>query len=71
MTIQGPSDPDSIWIKFLTDAEESIRKSAPKEPSARDRALDPEVLVAYAMNGAPLPSAVGGLPLPAAPGRTR
>ncbi|MDX2681681.1 hypothetical protein [Streptomyces soliscabiei] len=39
MTIQGPSDPDSVWLKFLTDDEEAIRKSAPREPSARDRAL--------------------------------
>ncbi|MFF9043838.1 hypothetical protein [Streptomyces parvulus] len=30
--------PASVWRKFLTDDEEAIRRSAPVEPAARDRA---------------------------------
>ncbi|MEU4654529.1 hypothetical protein AB0G32_11350 [Streptomyces sp. NPDC023723] len=29
--------PDEVWQKFLTDSEDAIRASAPREPSARDR----------------------------------
>ncbi|MFG3321137.1 hypothetical protein ACGF3J_24100 [Streptomyces sp. NPDC048171] len=30
--------PASVWQKFLADDEEAIRRSAPVEPAARDRA---------------------------------
>lgn len=30
--------PESIWTRFLTDNEEAIARSAPREPSARERA---------------------------------
>ncbi|EFL29935.1 predicted protein [Streptomyces viridochromogenes DSM 40736] len=30
--------PDEVWLKFLTDTEYAISASAPKEPSARERA---------------------------------
>ncbi|MCX4740937.1 hypothetical protein ACK389_00240 [Streptomyces antibioticus] len=30
--------PDEVWLKFLTDSERAIRASAPREPSARERA---------------------------------
>ncbi|QOV34530.1 hypothetical protein IM697_31040 [Streptomyces ferrugineus] len=33
------SGSEEIWQKFLTDNERAIRTSAPKEPSARERAL--------------------------------
>lgn len=40
-----PDDPDvtpsgagDVWLKFLADNEPAIRKSAPKEPSAQERA---------------------------------
>ncbi|GGR92557.1 membrane protein [Streptomyces humidus] len=33
----GPTDPESIWLKFLNDNEEAIRRSAPREPSALER----------------------------------
>ncbi|MEV6958028.1 hypothetical protein AB0M97_02255 [Streptomyces sp. NPDC051207] len=29
--------PDEVWHKFLTDSENAIRESAPREPSARER----------------------------------
>ncbi|MYS56184.1 hypothetical protein GTW46_40110 [Streptomyces sp. SID6013] len=29
--------PDSVWRRFLTDSEEAIARSAPREPSARER----------------------------------
>ncbi len=32
-----PPTPPDVWDRFLTDTEERIRVSAPKEPSARDR----------------------------------
>ncbi|MEH0550874.1 hypothetical protein [Streptomyces sp. B21-101] len=35
----GPTDPESIWLKFLNDSEEAIRRSAPREPSAQERLL--------------------------------
>lgn len=34
--------PDSVWRRFLTDSEEAIARSAPREPSARERAGHPE-----------------------------
>ncbi|MEV7083508.1 hypothetical protein AB0N88_34000 [Streptomyces sp. NPDC093516] len=33
-----PSVPDEVWLRFLTDSESAIRASAPKEPSAAERA---------------------------------
>ncbi|WP_435282913.1 hypothetical protein [Streptomyces koelreuteriae] len=33
-----PSIPDEIWLKFLSDSECAIRASAPREPSAKERA---------------------------------
>jgi hypothetical protein len=30
--------PESVWEKFLTDSEEAILRSAPREPSAGERA---------------------------------
>ncbi|MEU9631005.1 hypothetical protein ACFZDB_31675 [Streptomyces luteogriseus] len=33
-----PPVPDEIWLRFLTDSESAIRLSAPREPSARERA---------------------------------
>ncbi|MER8223855.1 hypothetical protein ABTZ58_25335 [Streptomyces sp. NPDC094143] len=33
-----PSVPDEVWLRFLTDSESAIRVSAPREPSATERA---------------------------------
>ncbi|RDD87578.1 hypothetical protein DVZ84_18235 [Streptomyces parvulus] len=33
--------PDSVWRHFLTDSEEAIAASAPREPSARERTGHP------------------------------
>lgn len=33
-----PSLPEEVWQKFLTDDEHAIRASAPREPSAQERA---------------------------------
>ncbi|MGW6906977.1 hypothetical protein [Streptomyces sp. NPDC054940] len=33
-----PPAPEDIWLKFLSDSEVAIRQSAPKEPSALERA---------------------------------
>ncbi|MEU9571066.1 hypothetical protein AB0D62_14470 [Streptomyces massasporeus] len=33
-----PPVPDEVWLSFLTDSESAIRLSAPREPSARERA---------------------------------
>ncbi|MFF5842893.1 hypothetical protein ACIP4T_07025 [Streptomyces massasporeus] len=33
-----PPVPDEVWLMFLTDSESAIRLSAPREPSARERA---------------------------------
>ncbi|MFF0006448.1 hypothetical protein ACFYQT_23795 [Streptomyces tibetensis] len=30
--------PDDVWLRFLTDSESAIRVSAPREPSATERA---------------------------------
>ncbi|MET8947700.1 hypothetical protein ABZX30_30225 [Streptomyces sp. NPDC004542] len=30
--------PDEVWQRFSTDSERAIRRSAPREPSARERA---------------------------------
>lgn len=52
VTAQGPDDggapqdredgvpplPDDVWQRFLMDSEQAIRTSAPREPSARQRA---------------------------------
>ncbi|MGC9540697.1 hypothetical protein [Streptomyces sp. UG1] len=35
----GASGSEEIWLKFLTDDERAIRTSAPREPSAQERAL--------------------------------
>ncbi|CAL9424865.1 hypothetical protein SUDANB6_01928 [Streptomyces sp. enrichment culture] len=32
-----PGVPEEVWQKFLTDSEDAIRGSAPREPSARER----------------------------------
>ncbi|GAP52109.1 hypothetical protein [Streptomyces azureus] len=34
----APPVPDDVWLRFLTDSEHAIRASAPREPSARERA---------------------------------
>jgi hypothetical protein len=31
--------PDEVWQKFLMDSESAIRRSAPREPSARERTV--------------------------------
>ncbi|MBB4710671.1 hypothetical protein BJ965_000553 [Streptomyces luteogriseus] len=33
-----PPVSDEVWLRFLTDSESAIRLSAPREPSARERA---------------------------------
>lgn len=33
-----PPFPDEVWLRFLTDSESAIRVSAPREPSAEERA---------------------------------
>ncbi|MFF8012570.1 hypothetical protein [Streptomyces sp. NPDC007929] len=33
-----PPVPDGVWQRFLTDSESAIRRSAPREPSATERA---------------------------------
>ncbi len=33
-----PPVPDDVWLRFLTDSESAIRVSAPREPSAEERA---------------------------------
>ncbi len=33
-----PPVPDAVWQRFLDDSEGAIRRSAPREPSARERA---------------------------------
>ncbi len=33
-----PSIPDDVWLRFLSDSEYAIRVSAPREPSAKERA---------------------------------
>ncbi|MEU3510739.1 hypothetical protein ABZ733_23145 [Streptomyces longwoodensis] len=38
MTAREPAVPEAEWGKFLRDTEEAIRRSAPREPSARERA---------------------------------
>lgn len=45
-----PPVPDTVWQRFLDDSERAIRRSAPREPSARERAA-----------AAPEPDAVGEL----------
>ncbi|MGW0495349.1 hypothetical protein ACWD0Z_07930 [Streptomyces sp. NPDC003007] len=34
----GVRVPDEVWLRFLTDSESAIRVSAPREPSADERA---------------------------------
>ncbi|MFF0227946.1 hypothetical protein [Streptomyces sp. NPDC004629] len=48
-----PPVPDTVWQRFLDDSERAIRRSAPREPSARERAAPPPA--------APQPDAVGEL----------
>ncbi|MEU5250566.1 hypothetical protein [Streptomyces longwoodensis] len=38
MTAGEPVVPEAEWGKFFRDTEEAIRRSAPREPSARERA---------------------------------
>ncbi|MET9112625.1 hypothetical protein ABZX38_00230 [Streptomyces longwoodensis] len=38
MTAREPVVPEAEWGKFLRDTEEAIHRSAPREPSARERA---------------------------------
>lgn len=33
-----PPIPDDVWLRFLTDSEPAIHASAPREPSAKERA---------------------------------
>ncbi|MFJ7333147.1 hypothetical protein ACIQUU_07820 [Streptomyces sp. NPDC101116] len=33
-----PPVPDDVWLRFLTDSEAAIRVTAPREPSATERA---------------------------------
>jgi hypothetical protein len=35
------SVPNAVWRRFAEDSEEAIRLSAPREPSARERAIPP------------------------------
>ncbi|MET8469078.1 hypothetical protein ABZY90_00230 [Streptomyces sp. NPDC006422] len=37
MTEREPHIPDAEWHKFLADSERAIRRTAPREPSARER----------------------------------
>ncbi|MER6689967.1 hypothetical protein [Streptomyces minutiscleroticus] len=37
--VRGPVTPDDVWRMFIEDSEPAIRTSAPREPSARERAL--------------------------------
>ncbi|MET9392901.1 hypothetical protein ABZY20_21310 [Streptomyces sp. NPDC006624] len=41
--------PDEVWLKFLTDSESAIRASAPREPSAKERASGRQPQPAYAV----------------------
>ncbi|MET7377829.1 hypothetical protein ABZT08_03245 [Streptomyces sp. NPDC005526] len=34
----GPGVPDEVWRRFAEDSEQAIRRTAPREPSARERA---------------------------------
>ncbi|MFI1677343.1 hypothetical protein [Streptomyces sp. NPDC020607] len=38
MTCDEASEPDDVWQRFLSDSEQAIRHSAPREPSAEERA---------------------------------
>ncbi|MDQ8702939.1 hypothetical protein RCO28_10625 [Streptomyces sp. LHD-70] len=49
---EQPGLPDDVWQRFLHDSEAAIRRTAPREPSARERATMPGTAVA--------PSAAGG-----------
>ncbi|MEU6684489.1 hypothetical protein [Streptomyces sp. NPDC046832] len=44
-----PPVPDDVWLRFLTDSESAIRVTAPREPSAMERAagrqLQPPIAV--------------------------
>ncbi|WP_328349406.1 hypothetical protein OG800_01825 [Streptomyces sp. NBC_00445] len=48
-----PSTSEEVWLKFLTDSEGAIRRSAPKEPSARERAPGPHPRTAGADRAGP------------------
>ncbi|MFE1248426.1 hypothetical protein [Streptomyces sp. NPDC058735] len=44
-----PSLPDEVWLRFLTDSESAIRASAPREPSAKERASGRQLQPPYAV----------------------
>ncbi|WDV49317.1 hypothetical protein PV963_02150 [Streptomyces coeruleorubidus] len=44
-----PPVPDDVWLRFLTDSEHAIRASAPREPSARERAAGRRLQPPYAV----------------------
>ncbi|MGB8942779.1 MAG: hypothetical protein WCD21_21445 [Streptomyces sp.] len=41
MTPDEASAADDVWQRFLSDSEQAIRHSAPREPSAEERAAPP------------------------------
>ncbi|CAM5703135.1 hypothetical protein SAFG77S_00198 [Streptomyces afghaniensis] len=41
--------PDDVWLRFLTDSEHAIRASAPREPSAQERAAGLRLRPPYAV----------------------
>ncbi|MEU3889736.1 hypothetical protein [Streptomyces sp. NPDC029041] len=40
---------DDVWLRFLTDSESAIRVSAPREPSAEERAAGRQLQPPYAV----------------------
>jgi hypothetical protein len=44
-----PPIPDDVWLRFLTDSEQAIRASAPREPSAKERAAGRQLQPPYAV----------------------
>jgi hypothetical protein len=44
-----PPIPDDVWLRFLTDSEHAIRASAPREPSAQERAAGLRLQPPYAV----------------------
>ncbi|MDI3405008.1 hypothetical protein [Streptomyces cavernicola] len=70
---EQPGLPDDVWQKFLRDSEAEIRRTAPREPSARERAakaaasaaaLTPTEPARAAEPAPPDPDAIGELWLP-------
>ncbi|MFD8234742.1 hypothetical protein ACFV20_23070 [Streptomyces sp. NPDC059696] len=41
--------PDDVWLRFLTDSESALRVSAPREPSATERAAGRQLQPPYAV----------------------